>query len=171
MNSALAEGECMKKSQRSSLLLFIASVVPVILLGFIAGQFTKSSQHTWYPTLVTSSINPPDIVFPIVWSILYVMIGIALWRLLLKRKQNRLPQEVLWYFAAQLLFNFLWTPSFFALRSPIIALVDILLLWYCLGMVLLKSYRISKLATALLIPYFLWVTFAIYLNAFIVFHN
>ncbi len=157
----------MKKKQ--SIQLLILSVLSIGLISYISGQFTKTSVGTWYTTLKKSSLTPPDITFPIVWSILYLMIALSLWQLLKKYKQKKISQLPLIFFGIQMICNFLWSPLFFALQSPFLGLIDIIPLWFFIALTIITSYKNAKGASLLLIPYFLWVSFAVYLNAVIVY--
>lgn len=157
----------MKKKQ--SIKLLILSITSIGVISYISGQFTKTSVDTWYTTLKKSSLTPPDITFPIVWSILYLMIALALWQLLKKYKQKKISKAPLIFFGIQMICNFLWSPLFFALQSPLLGLIDIIPLWIFIALTIITSYKGAKEVSLLLIPYFLWVSFAVYLNAVIVY--
>ncbi|MBM3208088.1 MAG: tryptophan-rich sensory protein [Chlamydiae bacterium] len=161
----------MKKSKLSSFKLFLISFFSIGILAYISGQFTKDSVHSWYTTLHKSTLNPPDGVFPIAWGILYPMIAFAFWRLLLQKQNKPMPLGPLTYFYIQMILNFLWSPVFFYLRSPIGGMIIIFLLWISLLMTIIASCKHCKMAAFLLTPYFLWVSFALYLNTFISFYN
>ena len=113
------------------------------------------------------AITPPAIVFPVVWTILYVLMGLSL-SLLIDRQPARWL-VVVW--GVQLFCNFLWTILFFTCRSPLAGLVDILLLDVLVFVYLFKSYAVSRAASWLFVPYALWLLLATYLNAYIFFYN
>ncbi|MCD6062072.1 MAG: crtK [Moraxellaceae bacterium] len=113
----------------------------------------------WYDVLEKAPGTPPGWVFPVVWNTLYLMMGIA--ALLVARTPHENRAVALRIFHAQLALNALWSPLFFGLRSPVLGLVDILLL-------ILVFRRVRPLAAALLLPYLGWIMYAAYLNAGIV---
>ena len=141
-------------------LKLVISIGVCLLVGFIAGMFTSTSIDTWYSTLTKPFFNPPNWVFGPAWTILYIMMGIALY-LVWNASNNRIAVT---FFVIQLALNFLWSFLFFALENPLIAFIEILLL---LGMIILTAvqfYPVSRTAAFLLIPYILWVIFASVLN-------
>ena len=128
--------------------------------GIIGSQFEPGS---WYEMINKPSFTPPNIVFPIVWPILYVMMGSATW-LLWKSYRNRLIRTELTLFLLQLVLNALWSFLFFGLHFVGTALTEILIL---LVLLIILTYRYGKkqrLAGYLMIPYTLWVAFASLLN-------
>ena len=141
-------------------LKLVISIGVCLLVGFIAWMLTSTSIDTWYSTLTKPSFNPPNWVFGPAWTILYIMMGIALY-LVWNSSNNRIA---ITFFMIQLALNFLWSFLFFALENPLIAFIEILLL---LGMIILTAvqfYPVSRTAAFLLIPYILWVIFASVLN-------
>lgn len=137
--------------------------------GWVSGLFTKAGLHVWYPTLLKSQLTPPPITFPIVWTFLYLLMGIAFYIILSSSARSR--NLALYVFGLQLFFNFMWSFIFFYKQELWLALLDITLLWLFLLGTILLFFRLSKLAAGLLIPYFVWVSFAFYLNFFIAVHN
>jgi tryptophan-rich sensory protein len=99
------------------------------------------------------------------------MIGLSLWRLLIVHYHKKEMKKGLLYFGIQMILNFLWTPAFFGLHSPWLGLAVIIPLWVFIIMTIASIYRPAKDAAILLIPYLLWVSFALYLNAVIVYLN
>jgi tryptophan-rich sensory protein len=143
---------------------FILSLLLILGLGFLSGKTTDISLIDWYPSLVKSPLNPPSFVFPLAWTLLYILIAIAL-GILMGKKTTLKP------FYLQLLLNFLWSPVFFGMENPTLALAVVLFLAYMIFENILRYKKVSIIAATLLIPYFLWVLFAIYLNAYIVANN
>ncbi|CAF23912.1 MULTISPECIES: TspO/MBR family protein [Candidatus Protochlamydia] len=137
--------------------------------GWACGWITSSSVHQWYPTLIKSSLTPPNIVFPIVWTFLYVFMAIALYLIWISPTKNKKP--AFFIFGVQLICNFLWSWIFFYLQLPFIALLNLMILWGLVLNTINVFYQHSKLASQLLWPYWIWISFAWYLNAFIVFYN
>lgn len=135
----------------------------------LAGLITSYSLNNWYDTLGKPSWQPDNSVFSPVWTTLYFMMSLAgyyLWKAknhshYLYYIQTRPAFQLYWI---QLGLNFLWTVFFFGLKSPFLALMDIVILWIILIIAMINFYPISKKATVLFIPYFLWVTFAGFLN-------
>ncbi|KAF3363063.1 Translocator protein [Chlamydiales bacterium STE3] len=139
-------------------------------IGMAGGLFTETSVNTWYPTLIKPSWNPPKWVFAPVWTVLYILMGISLWLIWLKKAS---PNHQLAYalFGLQLGLNFLWSILFFYKQSPMLALIDLSLLWTVVTVMLLIFARISSLAALLQIPYLAWLTYAWSLNCAIFFLN
>lgn len=149
----------------------IVSIVSCELVGIAATPFTVSAVTTWYPTLNKPSFSPPNWIFAPVWTILYFLMGVSLYLVWSKGLKEKKAKIALYFFGAQLFFNFLWSFLFFGLRSPILALVDIVALWILIAITIFKFFPISKTAAYLLIPYILWVSFAAFLNLSIVILN
>ncbi len=137
----------------------------VICFGTAAGgaALTAVSVRTWYQTLSKPAWTPPDWLFGPVWTALYLMMAVAAW-LVWRRTGRSTGRTALGLFAAQLALNAVWSPLFFSLHSPGIALVDILLLWAAIAATLWSFSRISALAASLLVPYLMWVSYATALN-------
>jgi tryptophan-rich sensory protein len=149
------------------------------LVGFIASSFvaggigswaTIANVRAWYPTLTKPAWNPPSWLFAPVWTILYVLMGVAVWRAWrVLRVAGEPPARglVTGYFV-QLFFNALWSVLFFGLKQPGWALADIALLWCLLVWLQVRLFRAERLAGWLWLPYVLWVSFASALNLAIV---
>lgn len=117
----------------------------------------------WYHTLNKPFLTPPDWIFAPVWSVLYLMIFIS-FILFLKSKNTHSKIIPTVIFLIQLFLNLIWSPIFFGLEKPKAALLIIVFLWISILVTILSFYKHSKIASFLLIPYLLWVTFAVYLN-------
>ncbi len=148
----------MDDKRRSVISLIVAVALPLIV-GGVGGIATSSSVTTWYPSLNKPSFNPPGWIFGPVWTTLYVMMGVASWRVW--RKGER--QALSWY-GIQLALNLLWSVLFFGLRQPGAALVEIVVLWAAILVTAVKFARVDTLAGVLMVPYQLWVSFAAILN-------
>ena len=129
----------------------------------IGSAATFSSVDSWYQTLDKPSFNPPRWVFGPAWSALYVLMGIA--DHLVTRERTEAAKNAKRIYRVQLVLNALWSVLFFGLRSPLAALVEIVLLWVAILMTIAAFWKVSKPAAMLLVPYFLWTTFATVLNA------
>ncbi len=143
-------------------------VVTCLAIGYFSGMATQSSIKTWFPTLIKPSFNPPNWVFAPVWSMLYIMMGIAaglVWNRMEASKDKELVKKSLIFFAIQLGLNALWSVLFFGLRNPMLALIEIVLLWLMIYETYIKFGKIDKIAGYLFLPYLAWVSFASILNA------
>ncbi len=145
--------------------LFV-SLVASLGVSAIGGRITAASVGDWYQALIKPPFNPPDWAFPPVWTALYILMGLAAWRI-----WDRNPigiRRALAVYAAQLSLNLGWTILFFGLQRPNWALIEIVpLLGFILWTVALFR-PLDRVAAWLLAPYALWVAFAVYLNAGIV---
>ncbi len=117
----------------------------------------------WYAQLRKPSWNPPGWIFGPVWTALYAMMAIAAW-MVWRRGRFAGRRLALSLFLMQLLFNALWSPLFFGLHNPLMALLDIVLLWLALLATMIAFWKVRPLAGALLVPYLVWVSFAATLN-------
>ena len=146
----------------------LAVVVTCLAIGYFSGTVTRSAITTWYPTLIKPSFNPPNWIFAPVWSMLYIMMGIAaglVWNRLEFSNDKELVKKSLVFFAIQLGLNALWSVLFFGLRNPMLALIEIVLLWLMIYETYIKFGKIDKIAGYLFLPYLAWVSFATVLNA------
>ena len=130
-------------------------------VGFSASLFQREAIAEWYPFLNKPVLTPPNGAFPIVWGILYILIGISLGRIW--GKGLKVSQREWWI---QLALNFCWSIAFFFLREPlwgmgIILILDVVVLDY-----ILITFKKDKLAAACFMPYILWLLWATYLNAY-----
>ena len=144
-----------------SLILFILLTLLVELIG---GFWTRGSVTTWYPTLIKPSWNPPSFVFGPVWTVLYIMIAISGW-LIYQASDSHKRNVALILYGIQLSLNFIWSFLFFSLQSPILGLIDIILLCFILGLTIFKVWQVRPIAAFLLVPYFIWVMYAATLNS------
>ncbi len=145
------------------LVKLIVSVLLVMIIGAVGGVATSSEIAGWYANLVKPALNPPNWVFGPVWTLLYIMIGVALFLYWTSdKKVAKLKGFVVFYL--QLWLNMMWSLLFFGWHSPTLALVDIGLLWIVILININMFQKVSKWSGWLLVPYLLWVSFAAYLN-------
>ncbi len=137
--------------------------------GWLTGLVTQEGIREWYPHLIKPPGTPPNFVFPVVWTILYTLMAISLTLLWMSPTNNK--KWACFFFALQLVLNFIWSWLFFHLQSPGTALIDLSLLWVSILLTLLFFWRHTRLGSLLLIPYLLWVSYAFYLNLFIWYKN
>ena len=136
-----------------------------LTVGGVSGFFTASSVRGWYTTLRKPWFNPPDWIFGPVWTLLYVMMGVALYMVWNAQADASLKSRALLFFFWQLTLNFFWSFLFFYAQRPGWALADILLLAGLIILTILAFGRVSSTAAWLLVPYICWVCFAAVLNA------
>ncbi len=136
-----------------------------LVVGYLSGMVTKDSITTWYPTLVKPSFNPPNWIFAPVWTILYIMMGVAggmVWNRMEQDAEN--VKKAFMFFIIQLALNAIWSLLFFYLHNPFLSLIEIVLLWLMIFETYTQFKKIDKVAGMLLIPYLAWVSFAMVLN-------
>ena len=149
-----------KRTQSFGLAAWLLVSFTAAGLGSIA---TATSVDGWYQTLARPSWNPPDWVFGPVWTTLFAMMAVAAW-LIWRQAGLRQAAMPLGLFFAQLALNVLWSVLFFGLRRPDLAAFEIVLLWLAIAATIVAFWRRSLPAALLMLPYFLWVTFAAMLN-------
>lgn len=136
-----------------------------LVIGYLSGMVTRESITTWYPTLVKPFFNPPNWVFAPVWTVLYIMMGIAgglVWNKM--ETDVKTVKTAFKYFMIQLALNAAWSFIFFYLHNPFLALIEIVLLWLMIFETYNQFKKIDSKAGMLLLPYLAWVSFAAVLN-------
>lgn len=132
-----------------------------LAVGYLSSIVTQSNIKTWYPTIEKPSFNPPNWVFAPVWTLLFILMGIAAGLIWDKIEKNKdLVKKGLLFFVIQLLLNALWSFLFFGLHNILLASVEIILLLLLIYETYLIFKQIDKKASLLLIPYLAWVSFA-----------
>ena len=149
--------------------IFLFSLALCLGGGWLTGYVTQHSVKEWYPQLIKPYGTPPDVVFPIVWTILYILMALALTLVWAGKSSNK--TKALLLFFAQLFLNFTWSWLFFYQKSPSYALLDIAFLLLLIGLTVHAFWQQSRLAAYLLLPYLAWVSYAAYLNFFIWLYN
>ena len=142
----------------------VVSIAIPEAVGIISSIFTITAIPDWYSGLAKPFFTPPPWLFGPAWTILYALMGIALYFIWEKYPKNKKSKNALVLFGIQLFLNFLWTVLFFGLRSPLLGAVGIVALWIAIAITIIKFYGISKKAGIVLLPYLIWVTFAMALN-------
>lgn len=156
--------------QRNLWIPFVVFILLCATVSLVGSLWTKEGLSTWYLTLRKPIWTPPDWVFGPVWTLLYSMIAISGW-LIYKGKRSYQRSMALRFYGGQLVLNFMWSFFFFSLRSPILGLIDIVLLSILIVLTIINGWRVSSLAGILLIPYLIWVLYAATLNAGILLLN
>ncbi|EGT2190723.1 tryptophan-rich sensory protein [Clostridium perfringens] len=134
--------------------------------GYVIGKFIKESVQV-YGTLNKPWFSPPAIVFPIVWTILYIIMAIAAYRIFLRHKQGEKTKSVLWFYIIQLVLNFAWSIIFFNFKLYGLAFIELIILLIFIVITTIKFLKFDKIAGILMIPYIIWVSFAGVLNFFV----
>lgn len=153
-----------------SFILLCSCIIGVLAIGFIGSMATTPNIDSWYQYLDKPALNPPNAVFGPVWTALYVLIGVSLWRVI-KAPARRAKTVVYWLFGVQLGLNLAWSLVFFGLQAPAWALVVILLLLFAIVWYMDEAREYDASAFWLFVPYLLWTTFATYLTIGIVLLN
>jgi tryptophan-rich sensory protein len=149
---------------------FIQLILSIIICqgaGLVGSIFTAESVSTWYPTINKPEFNPPSWVFAPVWTMLFLLMGIALYLIIKNKPQGKYALMALSIFGLQLILNVLWSFMFFGLECPFCAFIEILILLSAILATILAFYKINRLAAYLLLPYLFWVSFAAVLNFYI----
>ena len=147
------------------------SLLLILLITFIAsgiGGFTTASfKEPWYSEIILPSFNPPSWVFAPVWTTLYFMMALAIWKTWIKY----FDLKILKIYFIHLFFNSTWSIVFFGLHQIGLALINLVIILTFI-ILLMKNYFVrSKVSFYLMIPYFLWSSYALILNSFIFYHN
>lgn len=149
--------------------LLLCLLIP-LAIGAAAGFLTQGSMET-YLQLDLPPLSPPGWVFPVVWTVLYVMMGVGSYLVLTSSAPRKQIAPALRLYAVQLAVNFFWSILFFSLGRYCLAFLWLILLWVLILLTLKRWRAVSPAAAALLLPYLLWVTFAGYLNLSICLRN
>jgi len=152
-------------------LKLLASIAMCQAAGIIGSFFTRESVSSWYMNLDKPFFNPPNSVFGPVWIGLYLLMGFSLFLIWRKGLDSGKAKQAFSVFIIHLLINSLWSFAFFGCRSPLAGLIVIAVLWLVIIWIIISFFSISRIASMLLIPYILWVSFAAVLNAAILLLN
>lgn len=152
-----------RAKRKRSIGALLLSILIAEGVGALSG-FLGMSSMGFYQKLKQPSFAPPGWVFPIVWSILYLLMGIAAYRIWIRGREGEDVRRALTLYAIQLLLNFLWTIIFFRFRMYGIAFYELLVLLFFIIITTIEFAKKDKLASALMIPYIFWVAFAGVLN-------
>ena len=141
----------------------ILCILIVYGVGFAGSIFSSAGiSSDWYRS-VKPSITPPDYIFPIVWNILFFLIAISLYLAWMKSDRKE-KTKITAVFGINFILNILWSFLYFRIQSPFFAFIEIIFLWLSVAAMIYTTYKIDKASSYLLIPYILWVSFAIVLN-------
>lgn len=159
-------GSIFKVNGNFNFLALLKNIILPVGGAIIVGLMTKGGMNI-YNSLKKPIITPPSIVFPIVWTILYVLMGIAAYRIYMNNRSGRDDKGAYFYYLIQLSINFLWSFIFFNFRLYGISFILIIVLLVLIIITTIKFFKNDKLSGFLMIPYILWVSFASVLTFFI----
>ncbi len=156
-------GQTFRVINLRQLLKMLGIILLPLAVGGLAAFFTQNSRE-FYASLEKPPFSPPGAVFPVVWTVLYLLIGIASYLIYRKGFEKDYVRDALKSYGISLALSFIWPLVFFRLELPFAAFWVLLLLWLFTGIATAKFYRISHPAGLFMLPYWLWITFAGYLN-------
>lgn len=156
-----------RKMKKFQLFIWVVSLQAV---GFFLGMLTARNIPDWYVHLIKSPLTPPAFIFSLVWPLLYVLIAIVGYRTV-NQPSSRQKKLTLSLYSIQLAMNWLWTPLFFNLHWLGFSLIWILGLFLLTGFLITCYRNFDRISAWLLLPYWLWLGFATYLNAYIWYYN
>ncbi len=142
---------------------FLISIAIPLIVGGLSALITRDNMDI-YSQIVRPPLSPPGVLFPIVWTVLYALMGVSLYFVWNSEAPTYEKQAAFIVFGIQLFLNFVWSPIFFNNRQFLLSFVVLVLLWISAIIMTVMFYKISKPAGILQIPYILWLTFAGYLN-------
>lgn len=142
----------------------VLCIVGCQLVGLAGGIVTRPALEGWYARLEKPPFNPPNWLFPPVWTTLFLFMGVALWLVLRADPEAGSRGLALGLFGVQLGLNVLWSVLFFGLRSPGLAMVELVFFWAALVATTVLFFPLSTVAGVLFLPYLAWVSFAGILN-------
>ncbi len=151
-------------------LKLVSWIALFLLISYSTSMITKSSINTWYVTLNRSFLTPPGYVFGLVWSILYIMIATAGW-MIWNQKANSRAKLLKNLFIFQLILNWTWSPLFFIYQLTNFSIISLIVMIISTAILVFKSYKPLRNVSILMMPYLLWLTFALYLNIYIYLYN
>ena len=161
----------MKENTKKTVLVYAAALLLPLLVGIVSGLLTRGNMNV-YKEVKTPPLSPPSILFPIVWTVLYLLMGVSSALVFLNlSKDGKNGRQGLIFYGVSLFFNFFWSIFFFNVRAFALSFVWLLALLAFILLTVVKYRKVLPLAAYLQIPYALWVAFAGYLNLGIVILN
>ncbi len=148
----------------------LCGIVICLAVGAISRMTHVTAMTEWYPFLEKSPLNPPDIVFPIVWGLLYISMGISA-GLLYNEQKSMTRSRMLWVLGVTLALNYVWNLCFFYMQNPALGLVILPVLVCLAAWYIWDAWKVKRAVAWFFIPYGLWMCFATYLNLYIVLNN
>lgn len=162
----------MNNNKRKDIITLVIAILLPLAVGLLSALLTKDAMSN-FKELNQPVLSPPGWLFPIFWTILYILMGIS--SFLIYRNKNvffyRERDNYLILYIVQLIFNFLWSIIFFNMKLYFVAFIWLVILWILILLLMINAKKLNKIAYYLLIPYIIWVTFAGYLNIMIAILN
>ena len=153
-----------ESSVRRNIVKLIVSLAAPLLAGAVGAIATNPEISGWYANLAKPAFSPPNWLFGPAWTTLYILMGVALFLVWRKGWHIPLVRTAMIVFGVQLVLNVVWSWLFFGLHSPFTAFLEIIPLWLAIALTGVFFCKVSRPAGILLIPYFIWVSFAMALN-------
>ena len=153
---------------KNKILSFILFFLITYSASVIGGLATVSFKEPWYSLLIKPNFNPPDWIFAPVWTTLYLMMTIAIWKFWHDKNQN---VNTIYIYFIHLIFNTTWSVVFFIFHKIFLAFVVLVILIYLIIVLILRFKRVNMLSYYLMIPYLLWCFYALILNLSLVILN
>lgn len=153
-----------KGMRLKSIIRLALSVLLCVSVGAFEGLVTRPAIPTWYAGLIKPFWTPAPLVFPIAWTVLYILMAVSLWRLWDLEIRSAARTRAIRWFLVQLALNALWSPVFFGLHGTKTALLIIVGLLIAIAATIIAASRVERLAAWLLAPYLLWVAYATTIN-------
>ena len=153
---------------KNKILSFILFILATYSASAIGGFTTITFKEPWYSLLIKPSFNPPDWIFAPVWTTLYLMMTIAIWRFWHSKSRD---MKTVYIYLVHLIFNTTWSVVFFVLHKMILAFLILIILIYLIIILILRFKRVNLLSSYLMIPYLLWCSFALVLNISLILLN
>ena len=152
---------------KNKYLSFFFILIITFTASAIGGFVTTSFKEPWYSGLILPSFNPPSTVFAPVWTSLYILMSLAIWRIWI----NYFDVKILKLYFLHLFFNGIWSILFFGFHLPLLALADIVIILFFIFILIRYYYKLDKISYYLTIPYLIWSLYAFVLNLSIVILN
>ncbi|MBI2628715.1 tryptophan-rich sensory protein [Candidatus Pacearchaeota archaeon] len=153
-----------KSNKKINWPVLIISFISVAITAFIGSLFTSTEVNSVWYNSIKPSITPPSWVFPIAWTILYILVAFSIYYAWTSSKNIKQKKVIGILFAVNLYFNILWSIIYFGQQNIKLALIDAIFIWISIAVLIVNTYKLSKKSAYLLIPYLIWVSFAIILN-------
>ena len=142
---------------------FLISVLIPLVVGGLSALITSGNMNI-YSSIIRPPLSPPGWVFPVVWSLLYFLMGVSVYLVWNSALRDNIKRRAFILFGIQLALNFIWSPIFFNQQQFLLAFVVLIILLLFTVLMIISFYKTSKKAALLQLPYLLWLTFAAYLN-------
>lgn len=143
---------------------YIVGIIFVLAIGALSGLMTQNASEMYQMFAVKPPLSPPGFIFPIVWTILYTLMGISATRIYKSQENTDQRKSALGIFILQLMFNFFWPLWFFNMQAYLFSFIWLVILIILVIIMIVRFYKIDKWAGLIQIPYLLWLIFAAYLN-------